>query len=550
MTVLHHDADFDAIAAVTGQDRGTGGAKGFAVNRGDGSVDRRKAADIGVIGLAVMGENLVLNIASRGYTVAVYNRTTSKVDAFLAGRAAGKTIVGAWSPEELVSTLARPRRVMLMVQAGRAVDRVIETLVPLLEPGDVLVDGGNSNYQDTTRRTRALAAESILYVGTGVSGGEEGALLGPSIMPGGNAEAWPVLEPIFKAIAAKVDGGTPCCDWIGPDGAGHYVKMVHNGIEYADMQMIAEAYSLLRNVGGIEPAAMSDVFAGWNEGELSSYLVEITAGILARVDDETGRPLVDLILDAAGQKGTGKWTGIDSLMLGAPVTAITEAVFARALSALKEERVAASRVLPGPVRLPPGRSDADGESSRDGMPSAGSADAGGRGGDAVSFAEDVRQALYASKICSYAQGFQLLSMASAEYGWRLDFGSIALMWRGGCIIRAAFLDRIKAAYDETPELANLLLAPYFREAIASAQAAWRRVVATAVMRGVPVPAFSSALAWYDGYRSARLPANLLQAQRDYFGAHTYERIDRPRGEFFHTDWTGRGGETVSTSYNA
>ena len=507
-------------------------------------------ADIGVIGLAVMGENLVLNMASRGYTVAVYNRTTSKVDAFLSGRASGRTIVGAWSPEELVSKLARPRRVMLMVQAGRAVDRVIETLAPLLEPGDVLVDGGNSNYQDTTRRTRALAAESILYVGTGVSGGEEGALLGPSIMPGGNAEAWPVLEPIFKAIAAKVDGGTPCCDWIGPDGAGHYVKMVHNGIEYADMQMIAEAYSLLRNVGGIELAAMSDVFAGWNEGELSSYLVEITAGILARVDDETGRPLVDLILDAAGQKGTGKWTGIDSLMLGAPVTAITEAVFARALSALKEERVAASRVLPGPVRLPPGRSDADGESSRDGMPSAGSADAGGRGGDAVSFAEDVRQALYASKICSYAQGFQLLSMASAEYGWRLDFGSIALMWRGGCIIRAAFLDRIKAAYDETPELANLLLAPYFRKAIASAQAAWRRVVATAVMRGVPVPAFSSALAWYDGYRSARLPANLLQAQRDYFGAHTYERIDRPRGEFFHTDWTGRGGETVSTSYNA
>ena len=505
-------------------------------------------ADIGVIGLAVMGENLVLNIASRGYTVAVYNRTTSKVDAFLAGRAAGKTIVGAWSPEELVSKLARPRRVMLMVQAGRAVDRVIETLVPLLEPGDVLIDGGNSNYQDTTRRTRTLADSGILYVGTGVSGGEEGALLGPSIMPGGNAEAWPVLEPIFKAIAAKVDGGTPCCDWIGPDGAGHYVKMVHNGIEYGDMQMIAEAYSLLRDVGGIEPAAMSDIFAGWNEGELSSYLVEITAGILARVDDETGHPLVDLILDAAGQKGTGKWTGIDSLMLGAPVTAITEAVFARALSALKEERVAASRVLPGPV--PPGRSDASGESSRDGMPSAHPATGCQSNSEAASFAEDVRQALYASKICSYAQGFQLLSMASAEYGWRLDFGSIALMWRGGCIIRAAFLDRIKAAYDETPELANLLLAPYFRDAIANAQTSWRRVVATAVTRGVPVPAFSSALAWYDGYRSERLPANLLQAQRDYFGAHTYERIDRPRGEFFHTDWTGRGGETVSTSYNA
>ena len=516
---------------------------------GHGSGPRMKAADIGVVGLAVMGENLVLNMARRGYTVAVYNRTTSKVDAFLAGRASGKTIVGARSPEELVSKLARPRRVMLMVQAGRAVDRVIETLVPLLEPGAVLIDGGNSNYQDTARRTRALADRNILYVGTGISGGEEGALLGPSIMPGGNADAWPVLEPIFKAIAAKVDDGTPCCDWIGPDGAGHYVKMVHNGIEYGDMQMIAEAYSLLRDVGGIEPAAMSRVFADWNEGELSSYLVEITAGILARVDDETGRPLVDLILDAAGQKGTGKWTGIDSLMLGAPVTAITEAVFARALSALKDERVAASRVLPGPVTEPLERGVATGSSAADA--SARDSTAGSEiDGGAASFAEDVRQSLYASKICSYAQGFQLLSMASVEYGWRLDFGAIALMWRGGCIIRAAFLDRIKVAYDDAPALANLLLAPYFRDAIASAQAAWRRVVATAVTRGVPVPAFSSALAWYDGYRSERLPANLLQAQRDYFGAHTYERIDRPRGEFFHTDWTGRGGETVSTSYNA
>ena len=496
------------------------------------------AADIGVVGLAVMGENLVLNMASRGYTVAVYNRTTAKVDAFLGARAAGKSIVGAWSAEELVAKLARPRRVMLMVQAGGAVDRVIETLVPLLEPGDVLIDGGNSNYQDTTRRTHTLRERGILYIGTGVSGGEEGALLGPSIMPGGNADAWPVLEPIFKAIAAKVEDGTPCCDWIGPDGAGHYVKMVHNGIEYGDMQMIAEAYALLKDVGGIEPAAMSETFAGWNEGELSSYLVEITAGILAQVDEETGRPLVDLILDAAGQKGTGKWTGIDSLMLGAPVTAITEAVFARALSALKDERVAASRVLPGPA--PSGGSGAGvASSAADGLDS-----------DAASFAEDVRQALYASKICSYAQGFQLLAMASAEYGWRLDLGAIALMWRGGCIIRAAFLDRIKAAWDEKPDLANLLLAPYFRNAIAGAQGAWRRVVASAVLRGVPVPAFASALAWYDGYRSERLPANLLQAQRDYFGAHTYERIDRPRGEFFHTDWTGRGGKTVSTSYNA
>ena len=507
-------------------------------------------ADIGVIGLAVMGENLVLNMAIRGYTVAVYNRTTSKVDAFLAGRAAGRTIVGAWSPEEFISRLSKPRRVMLMVQAGHAVDRVIETLRPLLEPGDVLIDGGNSNYRDTTRRTRALRESGILYVGTGVSGGEEGALLGPSIMPGGNPDAWPVLEPIFKAIAAKVDDGTPCCDWIGSDGAGHYVKMVHNGIEYGDMQMIAEAYSLLRDVGGIEPAAMSEVFASWNEGELSSYLVEITAGILARVDDATGRPLVDLILDAAGQKGTGKWTGIDSLMLGAPVTAITEAVFARALSALKEERVAASRVLPGPAANTGGSGGAPERSLPAGAPAADPVAGLGTHGDAESFARDVRQALYASKICSYAQGFQLLSMASTEYGWRLDFGAIALMWRGGCIIRAAFLDRIKAAYDEAPELANLLLAPYFRNAISGAQAAWRRVVATAVLRGVPVPAFASALAWYDGYRSERLPANLLQAQRDYFGAHTYERIDRPRGEFFHTDWTGRGGETVSTSYNA
>ena len=492
-------------------------------------------ADIGVVGLAVMGENLVLNMASHGYRVAVYNRTTAKVDAFLAGRAAGRTIAGAQSPEELVSKLARPRRVMLMVQAGGAVDRVIDTIAPLLDAGDVLIDGGNSNYRDTARRTRTLAGKGILYVGAGISGGEEGALLGPSIMPGGNPNAWPLVEPIFKAIAAKV-GGVPCCGWIGPGGAGHYVKMVHNGIEYGDMQMIAEAYALLRTVGGIEPGPMSRIFARWNEGELSSYLIEITAGILARTDEETGRPLVDLILDAAGQKGTGKWTGIDSLMLGAPVTAITEAVFARALSAIKDERVAASRVLAGPESL---------SGSGPGGPAHGPDDA-----RVASFAEDVRQALYASKICSYAQGFQLLSMASAEHGWRLDPGAIALMWRGGCIIRAAFLDRIKAACDDAPGLPNLLLAPYFRDAIAGAQAAWRRVVATAVTRGVPAPAFSSALAWYDGYRSERLPANLIQAQRDYFGAHTYERVDRPRGERFHTDWTGRGGETVSTSYDA
>ena len=488
-------------------------------------------ADVGVVGLAVMGGNLALNMAGHGYAVAVYNRTTAKVDDFLAGRAAGKAIIGARSPEELVSKLARPRRVMLMVQAGAAVDRVIDTFAPLLDAGDVLIDGGNSNYRDTARRTRALAGEGILYVGAGVSGGEEGALLGPSIMPGGNPAARPLVEPIFKAVAAKV-GGVPCCEWIGPGGAGHYVKMVHNGIEYGDMQMIAEAYALLGEVGGIEPGAMSRIFAHWNEGELSSYLIEITAAILARTDEGTGRPLVDLILDAAGQKGTGQWTGIDSLMLGAPVTAITEAVFARALSALKDERVAASRVLAGP-----GPRDGSGREP-------------GAGLDAAAFVEDVRQALYASKICSYAQGFQLLSMAAEEYGWRLDLGAIARMWRGGCIIRAAFLDRIGAACDDAPDLPNLLLAPYFRDAVAGAQAAWRRVVATAVTRGVPAPALSSALAWYDGYRSARLPANLLQAQRDYFGAHTYERIDRPRGEFFHTDWTGRGGATASTPYNA
>ena len=545
-------------------------------------------ADIGVIGLAVMGENLVLNMASHGYAVAVYNRTTAKVDAFLAGRAAGKAIAGARSPEALVSMLVKPRRVMLMVQAGRPVDRMIETLAPLLDSGDVLIDGGNSNYRDTARRTRALAEKGILHVGTGISGGEEGALLGPSIMPGGNAGAWPLVEPIFKAIAAKVGGGVPCCEWIGPGGAGHYVKMVHNGIEYADMQMIAEAYALLRDLGGIEPGAMSRIFADWNEGELSSYLIEITAAILARMDEETGRPFVDRILDAAGQKGTGKWTGIDALMLGAPVTAITEAVFARALSALKDERVVASRVLAGPgpgmgVGLDSGigsghesggdhgpgadaAAPAAGESAGRGSLASGlGADtappaigerigshslAGGPDDGKTSFATDMRQALYASKICSYAQGFQLLSMAAAEHGWRLDFGAIAPMWRGGCIIRAAFLDRIKAAYDEAPDLPNLLLAPYFRNAVAGAQDAWRRVVATAVTRGVPVPAFSSALAWYDGYRSERLPANLIQAQRDYFGAHTYERVDRPRGEFFHTDWTGRGGATVSTFYSA
>jgi 6-phosphogluconate dehydrogenase len=480
-------------------------------------------ADIGLIGLAVMGENLVLNMASRGVTVAVYNRTTSKVDDFVQGRGKDKTIIGTHSPEELVAQLKPPRRVMMMVQAGAAIDRVIESLVPLLEPGDILIDGGNSHYPDTIRRTRELTEKGLLYIGTGVSGGEEGALKGPSIMPGGNPKAWPHVKEIFQAIAARVDDGSPCCDWVGEDGAGHYVKMVHNGIEYGDMQMICEAYSLLHQVLGMSPAEMSAVFRDWNAGELDSYLIEITGDILAKVDDETGRPMIDVILDTAGQKGTGKWTGIDALQLGAPTATITEAVFARCISALKEERVAAAPILKGP------------QASFD--------------GDREAFAEDVRRALYASKICSYAQGFQLLSMAAAEYDWNLNYGGIALMWRGGCIIRAQFLGRIKEAFDSDPKLANLLLAPYFREAIEASQDSWRRVVATAVTHGIPVPAFSSGLAYFDGYRSERLPANLLQAQRDYFGAHTYERTDKPRGQFFHTNWTGRGGDTASTAYN-
>ena len=480
-------------------------------------------ADIGLIGLAVMGENLVLNMASRGVTVAVYNRTTSKVDDFVQGRGKDKTIIGTHSPEKLVAQLKRPRRVMMMVQAGAAVDRVIESLVPLLEPGDILIDGGNSHYPDTVRRTKELTEKGLLYIGTGVSGGEEGALKGPSIMPGGNPEAWPHVKEIFQAIAARVDDGSPCCDWVGDDGAGHYVKMVHNGIEYGDMQMICEAYSLLRQVLDMNPAEMSAVFRNWNAGELDSYLIEITGDILAKEDDETGQPMVDVILDTAGQKGTGKWTGIDALQLGAPTATITEAVFARCISALKEERVAAAPILKGPQA----RFD----------------------GDREAFAEDVRRALYASKICSYAQGFQLLSMAAAEYDWNLNYGGIALMWRGGCIIRAQFLGRIKEAFDSDPSLANLLLAPYFRKAIETSQESWRRVVATAVTHGIPVPAFSSGLAYFDGYRSERLPANLLQAQRDYFGAHTYERTDKPRGQFFHTNWTGRGGDTASTAYN-
>ncbi|HSR34312.1 MAG TPA: decarboxylating NADP(+)-dependent phosphogluconate dehydrogenase [Anaerolineae bacterium] len=483
-----------------------------------------KKADIGIIGLAVMGENLILNMESRGFTVAAYNRTVSKVDSFVEGRAKGKNIIGTRSLEELAAVLAKPRKIMLMIKAGKPVDDFIEMLLPHLDDGDILIDGGNSFFGDTIRRTRYLEEKGLRYIGTGVSGGEEGALTGPSIMPGGSREAWPFVKPIFQAIAARVADGTPCCDWVGSDGAGHYVKMVHNGIEYGDMQMIAEAYFLMKNLLGMTPAEMHEVFKEWNKGELNSYLIEITRDIMATVDEETDKPMVDVILDTAGQKGTGKWTSQSALDMGTPAPTVAEAVFARFMSAVKEERVVASQILEGPVPV--------------------------FEGDKEAFVEEIRQALYASKICSYAQGFQLLKMAADEYNWDLNYGGIALMWREGCIIRAQFLERIKEAFDEAPDLANLLLARYFRDAIDRSQAAWRRVVATAVQSGIPVPAFSSALAYYDGYRNARLPANVLQAQRDYFGAHTYERVDRPRGEFFHTNWTGRGGTTSATTYTA
>jgi 6-phosphogluconate dehydrogenase len=483
-----------------------------------------KKADIGLVGLAVMGENLILNMESKGFSVACFNRTVSKVDRFIQGRAAGKKIVGTHTIEELCANLSRPRKVMLMVKAGQPVDDFIELLLPHMDEEDIIIDGGNSFFGDTIRRTRYVEGRGLRYIGTGVSGGEEGALTGPAIMPGGSPEAWPHVKPIFQAIAAKVADGTPCCDWIGSDGAGHYVKMVHNGIEYGDMQMISEAYLIMKRLLGMSPAEMRQVFAAWNEGELNSYLIEITRDILGFVDEETGQPMVDVILDTAGQKGTGKWTSQSALDMGTPAPTVAEAVFARFASALKEERVAASQILSGPV---PAFS-----------------------GDRENFIEEIRQALYASKICSYAQGFQLMKMAAAEYGWQLDLGRIALIWREGCIIRAQFLERIKEAFDRDPELANLLLAAYFREAIDGSQEAWRRVVATAATNGIPVPAFGSALAAYDSYRAARLPANLLQAQRDYFGAHTYERVDKPRGQFFHTDWTGHGGKTSASTYTA
>jgi 6-phosphogluconate dehydrogenase len=480
-------------------------------------------ADIGLIGLAVMGQNLVLNMDDHGFTVAVHNRTAARVDEFLASEAKGTRVIGARSLEELVGHLKRPRRVMLLVKAGPPVDEFIERLAPLLDPGDIVIDGGNSNYEDSIRRAAGLESRRLLFVGTGVSGGEEGARHGPSLMPGGSPAAWPHIKPIFQAIAAKVDGGVPCCDWVGENGAGHYVKMVHNGIEYGDMQLIGESYHLLTEGVGLSPAEAQAVFAEWNRGPLESYLIEITADILDHRDDD-GQPLVDKILDAAGQKGTGKWTVVSALDLGMPVSLIAEAVFSRCLSALKEERVAASRILSGPA----GRFD----------------------GDRSTWVDEVSRALYASKIVSYAQGYMLLREAAREHRWNLNYGGIALMWRGGCIIRSRFLGKIKEAFDRDPALRNLLLDGFFRDAIQASEAAWRRVVAFAALGGIPTPAFASALAFYDGYRRARLPANLLQAQRDYFGAHTYERVDRPRGQFFHTNWTGRGGRVASTTYTA
>jgi len=483
----------------------------------------RATADIGLIGLAVMGENLVLNMASHGFTVAVFNRTTSKVDGFLAGRARGKSIVGTHTVQELVSSLKRPRKIMIMVKAGAPVDEVINELVPLLEPGDILIDGGNSHYPDSTRRTRQLKEKGILFIGTGVSGGEEGALHGPSLMPGGNPDAWPHVKPIFQAIAAKVADGTPCCDWVGPEGAGHFVKMVHNGIEYGDMQLICEAYHVMRSMLGMEPAAMHDVFARWNNGPLDSYLIEITRDILGFKDPETGKPMVDLILDTAGQKGTGKWTVITACDLGVPLTLISEAVFARSLSAQKDERVTASRVLKSHTAPFTGNHQ--------------------------SMVDALEQALYAAKIISYAQGFSLMKAMADESKWEINNGAVALMWRGGCIIRSAFLGRITQAFDRNSKLANLLLDPYFTGEVTRAEESWRRVCAAAITHGIPLPGMTSGLSYFDGYRSANLPANLLQAQRDFFGAHTYERVDRPRGQFFHTNWTGRGGTTASTSYN-
>jgi 6-phosphogluconate dehydrogenase len=478
-------------------------------------------ADIGLVGLAVMGENLVLNMESRGFTVAVFNRTLEKVDNFVLGRAKGKKIIGTHSIAELVGSLKMPRKIMLMVKAGKPVDEFIEQIIPHLQKGDIIIDGGNSHFPDTIRRTKYLEAKGFLFIGTGVSGGEEGALRGPSIMPGGSPAAWPYVKPIFQAIAAKVADGTPCCDWVGENGAGHFVKMVHNGIEYGDMQLICEVYQIMKDLLGMTAPEMHNVFEEWNKGELDSYLIEITRDILA-FKDADGTPLVDKILDTAGQKGTGKWTSVASLDLGIPLTMISEAVYGRCLSATKEDRVEASKILQGPKPK--------------------------FTGDKRAFLADLAQALYASKIVSYTQGYVLLKSAAEEYKWNLNYGGIALLWRGGCIIRSKFLGRIKEAFDKNPRLTNLLLDPFFKETIDRSQDAWRRVLSTAILNGIWVPAMATALNYYDGFRNSRLPANLLQAQRDYFGAHMYERIDKPRGEFFHTNWTGRGGETASSAY--
>ena len=484
----------------------------------------KELSDIGLIGLAVMGENLVLNMESKGFRVSVFNRTVEKVDKFMEGRGKGLNIYGAHSLEDFVASLKAPRKVFLMVKAGAAVDAFIDKLIPVLSPGDIIIDGGNTHFPDTARRTEYVESKGLLYIGTGVSGGEEGALKGPSMMPGGSPAAWPYVKPIFQGICAKVADGSPCCDWVGEGGAGHFVKMVHNGIEYGDIQLICECYQIMKDILGMTNEEMHQTFAEWNKGDLDSYLVEITRDILAK-KDEDGKYVLDYILDTAGQKGTGKWTAIASLDQGVPLTLIGESVFARCLSAQKEERVAASKVLAGPK---PAKFT----------------------GDRAAFLEDLRKALFSAKVVSYAQGYTLMRAAAKEYGWNLNYGGIALMWRGGCIIRSVFLGRIKEAFDKDPDIANILLDPYFSGKLAEAQQGWRNVLCTAIQNGVPAPCLTAGLQYYDGYRCSRLPANMLQAQRDFFGAHTYERTDRPRGEFFHTNWTGHGGDTVSSTYNA
>jgi len=483
------------------------------------------SADIGLIGLAVMGENLILNMANHGFTVAAFNRTVKVVDDFIKGRAKDKSIIGCHTPEDLVKHLKRPRKIMIMVRAGSPVDETIEKLIPYLEKGDILIDGGNSNFEDTIKRIKYLEPKGFLFIGTGISGGEEGALKGPSIMPGGSEEAWKHIKPIFQAIAAKVEDGTPCCDYVGQEGAGHFVKMVHNGIEYGDMQLISEAYGIMKNYLEIPNNQIADILEDWNKGDLDSYLIEISRDIFRKKDEDNKTDLIDVILDAAGQKGTGKWTVINGLEHGAPVTLISEAVFARTLSAQKDDRIEASKILTGPKLKK------------------------FEGTNKHGFLEDLRQAIYASKIISYAQGFLLMREAAAHYKWNLNYGGIALMWRGGCIIRSKFLGKIKEAFDKNPKLSNLLLDDFFREKINAAQDGWRRVVSSTYLNGLYAPAFSTALSYYDGLRTERLPANLIQAQRDFFGAHTYERVDKPRGQFFHTNWTGHGGSTASHTYN-